>query len=92
MREEFRERIAAKIKHEAKKIQPFLDDGSVVEIMLNEDKIIRIVRLEYGKIKTGVTFDRDEAMLLTLQRHQRQRTSAAAKSIYARRAEGSGNY
>ena len=64
MREEFRERIAAKIKHEAKKIQPFLDDGSVVEIMLNEDKIIRIVRLEYGKIKTGVTFDRDEAMLL----------------------------
>ena len=64
MREEYRERIAAKIKHEAATIQPYLDDSTVVEVMLNADKSVWIDRLQHGLTKTGVTFDRDQAMLL----------------------------
>ena len=64
MREEYRDRIAAKISRESEKIQQFLDDPSVVEIMLNADKSVRIDRLQHGKTKTGVTFDREQAMLL----------------------------
>ena len=64
MRDEYRERIAAKINREAEKIQPFFDDPSVVEVMLNADKSVRIDRLQYGITKTDVTFDRDQAMLL----------------------------
>lgn len=45
MREEYRERIAAKINRESEIIRPFLDDPTVVEIMLNEDKSIWIDRL-----------------------------------------------
>ena len=64
MREEYRERIAAKISREAEKIKPFLDDPSVVEVMLNADKSVWIDRLQHGLTKTDVTFDRDQAMLL----------------------------
>lgn len=64
MREEYRERIAAKIGREAEKIKPFLDDPSVVEVMLNADKSVWIDRLQHGLTKTDVTFDRDQAMLL----------------------------
>lgn len=64
MREEYRERIAVKISREAEKIKPFLDDPSVVDIMLNADKSIRIDRLGHDVTVTDVTLDRDEAMLL----------------------------
>ena len=64
MRDEYRERIAAKINREAEKIQQFLDDPTVVEVMLNADKSVWIDRLQHGITKTGVTFDRDQAMLL----------------------------
>ena len=64
MREEYRERIAAKINRESEIIRPFLDDPTVVEIMLNEDKSIWIDRLQHGMTKTGAVFDRDQAMLL----------------------------
>ena len=64
MRDEYRERIAAKINREAEKIQPFFDDPTVVEVMLNVDKSVWIDRLQHGITKTGVTFDRDQAMLL----------------------------
>ena len=64
MREEYRDRIAAKITREAEKIQPYLDDPTVVEVMLNPDKTVWIDRLQYGQIKTDTTFDRDQAMLL----------------------------
>ena len=64
MRDEYRERIAAKINREAEKIQQFLDNPTVVEVMLNADKSVWIDRLQHGITKTGVTFDRDQAMLL----------------------------
>lgn len=64
MREEYRERIAAKISREAVKIQSYLDDPTVVEVMLNADESVWVDRLQYGLTKTDVTFDRDQAMLL----------------------------
>lgn len=64
MREEYRERIAAKISREVEKIQPYLNDPSVVEIMLNADKSVWIDRLQHGLTKIDVNLDRDQAMLL----------------------------
>lgn len=64
MREEYRERIAEKIKREFAPIAEYLNDPSVVEVMLNADGSIWTDRLREGMKKTETTLSRDRALLL----------------------------
>lgn len=63
MRQEYRQRIADKIRREAALINPFLDDENVVEVMLNADGSIWTDRMQKGQEKTDVVFPREQALL-----------------------------
>lgn len=64
MREEYRERIADKIRREFAPIAQYLNDPTVVEIMLNADGSIWTDRLREGMKKTETILSRDRALLL----------------------------
>ena len=64
MREEYRERIAEKIRREFAPIAAYLDDPAVVEVMLNADGSIWIDSLKEGMKITDTKIARDRALLL----------------------------